>query len=125
MRRPNRPLQQPRTCTLLRVSLPDEVQTVGELRNHLAEVMTQVRKPGARPVFVGRHRRREAVLMSAERYQQLLAAERRAAADDALGSVCAEGLEPTPFGLETVDQVVSGTLTAKEAIELLVVHHQQ
>lgn len=95
------------------------------MREHLAEVMTDVRRPRAQPVFVGRHRRREAVLLSAERYEQLLVEERRAAAADALGSVRAEGLEPSPLGVEMLHHVVDGALSAEEATARLVAHYRR
>ena len=113
------------TRTLCCVSLPDEVRSVGELRDHLAQAMTDVRRPGAAPVFVGRHRRREAVLLSAERYEQLLTEERRAAAADALGSVRAEGLEPSPYGLDTLQQLVEGAVSVEDATAGLVAHYRQ
>ena len=109
----------------LSVSLPDEVRSVGELRDHLAEAMSDVRRPGARPVFVGRHRRREAVLLSAERYEQLLIEERRAAAADALGSVRAEGLDPSPLGVGMLAQMVDGAMSTEEATARLVAHYQR
>lgn len=107
------------------MSLPDEVRLVGELRDHLAETMTDVRRPGARPVFVGRHRRREAVLLSVERYEQLLTEERRAAAADALGSVRAEGLEPSPIGIDTLQRFVDGELSVEDASARLITHYQR
>jgi PHD/YefM family antitoxin component YafN of YafNO toxin-antitoxin module len=107
------------------VSLPHEVQSVGELREHLAEAMTAVRQPGGHPVFVGRHRRREAVLMSVERYEQLLEGERRTAIADALGSVRAEGFEPSPLGHDVLERMAVGTLDVEEATALLVAHYQR
>jgi PHD/YefM family antitoxin component YafN of YafNO toxin-antitoxin module len=58
-------------------------------------VLDQVRRSPDAAVFVGAHRRAEAVLVSAERYEALQeASERQHAAAAALASVRAEGLEP-------------------------------
>jgi PHD/YefM family antitoxin component YafN of YafNO toxin-antitoxin module len=59
--------------------------------------LERVQEPGAGPVFVGAHRKPEAVVMSVSRYEELVAAaQRRADVDEALASVRAEGLEPGP-----------------------------
>lgn len=64
-------------------------------------------------------------MLSAERYAQLLIEERRAAAADALGSVRAEGLEPSPLGVEMLRQVVDGVVSADEATAQLVAHYRR
>lgn len=59
-----------------------------EFRAGLAAALRRVQEPGAEPVFVGAHRRAEAVVMSVERYEQLVAAAgRREAVGEALASV--------------------------------------
>jgi len=105
------------------VTIP-EVLSVSELREHLAEAMTQVRSASAEPVFVGRHRRAEAVLLSADRYAQLVAEERRAAVASAIGSVRAEGLELDEFGENIMQDVARGALTPHEAQSQILAHYR-
>lgn len=106
------------------VTIP-EVLSVSELREHLAEAMTQVRSPSAEPVFVGRHRRAEAVLLSADRYAQLVAQERQAAVASAIGSVRAEGLELSEYGEALLREVADGTLTTDDVRERLLAHYRR
>ncbi len=106
------------------VSVP-EVLSISELREHLADAMTQVRSDAGTPVFVGRHRRAEAVLLSAERYAQLVAEERRAAVASAVGSVRAEGLELSEYGAGLLREVADGTLTTDEVRERLLTHYRR
>ncbi len=102
-----------------------EVLSVSELRANLAETMGQVTRPDAAPVFVGRHRRAEAVLVSAARYEKLLVEERRAAVEDAIGSVRAEGLDPSPEGLALLARVVEGSMSFEDATAALVARYQR
>lgn len=102
-----------------------EVLSVSELREHLADAMSQVRTSADAPVFVGRHRRVEAVLLSADRYAQLVAEERRAAMASAMGSVRAEGLELDPFGEAVLREVADGTLTTQEARARLLANYRR
>ncbi len=46
-------------------------------------------------------------------------AERKAAADRALGDLRLEGLEPDNFGTKLIDQYIKGTITAEQAIQAL------
>ncbi|MGQ0574958.1 MAG: hypothetical protein ACT4RN_12235 [Pseudonocardia sp.] len=102
-----------------------EVLSVSELREHLADAMTQVRTCADTPVFVGRHRRTEAVLLSADRYAHLVAQERLAAMASAMGSVRAEGLKLDPFGEAVLREVADGTLTTQEARVRLLAHYRR
>jgi PHD/YefM family antitoxin component YafN of YafNO toxin-antitoxin module len=106
------------------VSIP-EVLSISELREHLADAMTQVRGPSGSPVFVGRHRRAEVVLLSADRYAQLLADERRSAVASAIGSTRAEGLELSGFGQAVMSEVADGTLSYDDARQRLLAHYQR
>lgn len=106
------------------VSVP-EVLSVSELREHLADAMTQIRVSADTPVFVGRHRRAEAVLLSADRYAQLVAEERRTAVASAIGSVRAEGVELSSYGEAVLREVADGTLTPQDARAQLLVHYQR
>ena len=97
---------------------PLKVLSMRELRSELAGVVKRVAEPGAGPVFVGSHRRPEAVLMSIEQYEQLhrLAEARRYAVTEALASVRAEGLEPSPEGLDRLAAVADGRMSPEEAL---------
>jgi len=98
----------------LGVRLPS-VLSVREFRAELAATLRRVQE-GSGPVFVGAHRRPEAVVMSVSHYQQLVdAAERRDAVVEALASVRAEGLEPSVEGLALLEAVAEGRISVEEA----------
>ncbi|WP_297504253.1 type II toxin-antitoxin system Phd/YefM family antitoxin [Pseudonocardia sp.] len=96
-----------------------EILSVREFRTGLTAVIKQVQEPGADPVFVGAHRKPEAVIMSVSRYEQLqrAAALRREAVTEALASVRAEGLEPSAEGLDMFEAIAEGRMTVQEARE--------
>jgi PHD/YefM family antitoxin component YafN of YafNO toxin-antitoxin module len=86
-----------------------------EFRTGLAGVLDRVRRSPVDVVYVGSHRRAEAVLVSVERYEALLeTAERQHAVATALASVRAEGLEPGADDLALFVQVAAGDLTTDE-----------
>lgn len=105
------------------MSVP-EVLSFRELRDNLAGTLRQVEEPDAAPVFVGRHRKAQAVLMSASRYEQLVELERREAVTDALASVRAEGLEPSPEGLAVLDAVAAGELSTEQATAAILARYR-
>lgn len=93
--------------------------SVREFRAGLAEAIQRVRERG--PVFVGSHRKAEAVLMSVERYDELMAAAgatvpRWVAVDEAVASVRVEGPEPSAEGRRRLEAVARGELSTDEAI---------
>ncbi|MGH3869796.1 MAG: antitoxin VbhA family protein [Pseudonocardiaceae bacterium] len=97
---------------------PPEVLSFREFRMGLAATLKRVQEPDSGPVFVGAHRKPEAVVMSVSHYWSLLAAaERREAVAEALASVRAEGLEPSPEGLEMIDAIAEGRMSTDEARE--------
>ena len=97
------------------VAIP-EVLSVRELRAALAATLKRVRDPHGGPVFVGAHRKPEAVVMSVAHYRELVdAVERRDAVADALASVRAEGLEPSADGLAMLDEIAAGRMSTDEA----------
>jgi PHD/YefM family antitoxin component YafN of YafNO toxin-antitoxin module len=99
---------------------PPEVLSFREFRAGLAATLKRVQAPSGDPVFVGAHRKPEAVVMSVAHYRHLVAAsERREAVAEALGSVRAEGLEPSAHGLAQLEAIAAGTLTGEQAIEQL------
>jgi prevent-host-death family protein len=98
--------------TLLFMRTP-EVLSFREFRAGLAATLKRVQGEG--PVFVGSHRKPEAVIMSVAHYQDLVEiSERRAAIAEALASVRAEGLEPSEIGLRGLAAISDGTLTTDE-----------
>jgi PHD/YefM family antitoxin component YafN of YafNO toxin-antitoxin module len=103
-----------------------EVLSFREFRAGLAATLKRVQEPEAGPVFVGAHRKPEAVVMSVAHYQCLReAAERRQAVDEALASVRLEGLEPSPLGLRLMSAVAAGELTTDQARERLQEHYSR
>ena len=86
----------------------------------LAATLKRVQAPGGGPVFVGAHRKPDAVVMSVSRYQQLVeAAERRDAVADALVSVRVEGLEPSVEGLALLEAIATGEMNEDQAVNQL------
>lgn len=97
-----------------------------EFRQALAATLKQVQEPGADPVFVGTHRKPEAVLMSVSRYEELLtAAERRADVAEALASVRAEGLEPGHEGLALLEEVAAGRMDTEHARQRVLARYRR
>ena len=98
----------------LGVPLP-EVLSSREFRAGLAAVLEQVRRSPHAAVFVGAHRKPEAVVVSVEQYEALQeASERQHAVAAALASVRAEGLEPSPEDLALFVAVAAGELSTDE-----------
>lgn len=106
------------------VTVP-EVLSFREFREGLAATLKRVQEPGAEPVFVGGHRKPEAVVMSVSQYEELAATARRAAVDEALSSVRAEGLEPSPEGLQMFEAVAAGRMTTDEMRERLLARYRR
>ncbi|HEV7654498.1 MAG TPA: hypothetical protein VGP36_07145 [Mycobacteriales bacterium] len=95
-----------------------EVLSFREFRTGLAATLKRVQEPDSGPVFVGAHRKPEAVVLSVSRYEELVEAiERREAVMEALASVRAEGLEPGPDGLSMLDAIAGGRMTTADARE--------
>ena len=116
-----------RTQTLgvyaLGVAVP-VVMSFREFRAGLAGVLDLVRRSPVDVVYVGSHRRAEAVLVSVERYEALLeTSERQHAVAAALASVRAEGLEPGADDLALFVQVAAGDLTTDELRERVLSHY--
>ncbi|MEJ2868547.1 type II toxin-antitoxin system prevent-host-death family antitoxin [Actinomycetospora sp. OC33-EN08] len=106
-----------------------EVLSVREFRAGLAEAIRTVREEG--PVFVGSHRRAEAVLMSIEQYDELRGVARRpqvprwVAVEEAVASVRAEGLEPSAEGMAVLESVATEEMGEDEAIAALDHRHRR
>jgi PHD/YefM family antitoxin component YafN of YafNO toxin-antitoxin module len=94
------------------VVVTPEVLSFREFRAGLAGVLHRVRQSPDAAVFVGAHRRAEAVLVSVEQYEALQeAAERQHAVAAALAPVRAEGLEPSAEDLVLFAEVAAGRLS--------------
>lgn len=94
------------------------VMSFREFRAGLAGALDRVRQSPAAVVYVGSHRRAEAVLVSVEQYEALLeTSERQHAVAAALASVRAEGLEPSADDLALFVEVAAGELTTDELRE--------
>jgi prevent-host-death family protein len=100
-----------------------EVLSFREFRAGLAATLKRVQGEG--PVFVGSHRKPEAVIMSVAHYRDLVEiSERRAAVAEALASVRAEGLEPSEVGMRALQEIAAGQLTEEDAIAFLRERHR-
>jgi PHD/YefM family antitoxin component YafN of YafNO toxin-antitoxin module len=101
------------------------VMSFREFRAGLAGVLDRVRQSPADVVYVGSHRRAEAVLVSVEQYEALLeTSERQHAVAAALASVRAEGLEPGADDLGLFVQVAAGELTTDELRKRILSRYQ-
>lgn len=101
------------------------VMSFREFRAGLAGVLERIRRSPDAAVFVGSHRRAEAVLVSVEQYEALLeASERQRAVAAALASVRAEGLEPGPEDLALFAEVAAGEMTTGELRERILSRYQ-
>jgi PHD/YefM family antitoxin component YafN of YafNO toxin-antitoxin module len=97
-----------------------------EFRAGLAGGLDQVRRSLDAAVFVGAHRRAEAVLVSVEQYEALQeASERQHAVAAALASVRAEGLEPGVEDLALFAEVAAGRLSADELRERVLFRYRR
>jgi PHD/YefM family antitoxin component YafN of YafNO toxin-antitoxin module len=106
------------------VAVP-EILSFREFRAGLAGVLDRVRRSPDAAVFVGAHRRAEAVLMSVEQYEALQeAAERQQAVAAALASVRAEGAGTQRRGLALFAEVAAGQLSTDELRERVLSRYQ-
>jgi PHD/YefM family antitoxin component YafN of YafNO toxin-antitoxin module len=105
---------------------PPEVLSFREFRAGLAATFKQVQEPDAEPVYVGAHRRPEAVVMSVAHYRDLVeASERRRAMAEAVASVRAEGLAPSAEDSLLLDAVSAGHLSTDELRQLVVARYRR
>ncbi len=96
-----------------------------EFRAGLSAVLERVKQPGE-VVFVGAHRRAEAVLVSVEQYEALQeAADRQHAVAVALASVRAEGLEPSTEDMQLFTAVAAGELSTEELRDRILTRYRR
>jgi hypothetical protein len=96
-----------------------DVLSVREAREQLPSVLDRFRQGDRNPVFLGSHRKTEAVIMSIDVYEELIA-RRREAVEDATASVRAEGGEPSGSAKVIIDEWVHGHISADQMEERIV-----
>jgi Antitoxin VbhA len=90
-----------------------DVLSVREAREQLPRLLERFRGGDRSPVFLGSHRKTEAVMIPIQVYEELTQRRLNAAAD-ATASVRAEGLEPSTRSEIIIDQWVHGQISAEE-----------
>jgi PHD/YefM family antitoxin component YafN of YafNO toxin-antitoxin module len=89
-----------------------EVLSVREAREQLPSLLDRFRQGDRRPVFLGSHRRTEAVMLPVEVYEELT--ERENAAAQALASLRVEGGWPSPGAQIIIERWVHGKINTEE-----------
>ena len=90
-----------------------DVLSVREARERLPSLLERFRGGDRTPVFLGSHRRTEAVMLSIDTYHELTNRRRNAVAQ-ATASTGAEGLEPSTQAEAIIDRWVHGEIDAQE-----------
>lgn len=96
---------------------------MAEARQHLPQLLHRIRAGGREPVFLGSHRRPEAVMLPLAVYEELRG-QRAHAVDDATGSLRAEGLTPSTIAAELAERYARGDLTAAQLEAMLLAYHR-
>jgi hypothetical protein len=100
-----------------------EVLGVAEARKQLPDLLAGFSRESSGPVFLGAHRKAVGVLLPVRVYDQLRG-ERDQAVDDAVGSLRAEGLEPSPVAAELSGLFAQGRITAGQMEAMLLAYHR-
>lgn len=99
------------------MSVP-QVLPVADFRAHLAAHLNSVMQPGAEPLIVGSHRKPEVVVMSVQRYEQLLSEDERARREiiiaEAVASNRLEGATNSPEMLAAMNAWAAGEIDMDE-----------
>lgn len=90
-----------------------ETLSVREVREQLPSLLERFRHGDRRPVFLGAHRRTEAVMLPVEVYDELTA-RRRSAAEQSRSSLRVEGFRPSPEVEIIIDRWIHGEITDVE-----------
>jgi len=90
-----------------------DVLSVREARERLPSLLERFREGDRTPVFLGSHRRTEAVMLSIDTYHELTA-RRRNAVTQGNASLRAEGIAPPPEIEIVVDRWVHGEISSAE-----------
>jgi PHD/YefM family antitoxin component YafN of YafNO toxin-antitoxin module len=99
-----------------------DVLSVREARERLPSLLERFREGDRTPVFLGSHRRTEAVMLSIDTYHELTNRRRNAVAQ-ANASARAEGLEPSAQAEVIIDRWVHGEISAQEMEQGLATHY--
>ncbi len=89
-----------------------EILSVREAREQLPSLLDRFRKGDRRPVFLGSHRKTEAVMLPVDVYEKLT--ERENIAAQALASLRVEGAWPSPRARIIIERWVHGELDTDE-----------
>jgi PHD/YefM family antitoxin component YafN of YafNO toxin-antitoxin module len=90
-----------------------EVLSVREARERLPSLLERFRQGDRQPVFLGSHRKTEAVMLPVDVYEELVY-KRRDAVVQGNASLAAEGIEPPARIAVIVDQWVHGQISTEE-----------
>ena len=90
-----------------------DVLSVREARERLPSLLERFREGDRTPVFLGSHRRTEAVMLSIDTYHELIARRHNAVAHSN-ASLRAEGIAPPPEIEIVVDRWVHGEISTAE-----------
>ncbi|MET8154260.1 antitoxin VbhA family protein [Actinoplanes sp. NPDC049668] len=96
---------------------------VAEARKQLPELLAGFSRGSVDTVFVGSHRKAVGVLVPVRVYDELRG-EREQAVDDAVGSLRAEGLEPSSVAAELATLFAQGRITAGQMEAMLLAFHR-
>ncbi|WP_305782716.1 antitoxin VbhA family protein [Symbioplanes lichenis] len=99
-----------------------EVLGVAEARRRLPDLLAGFSRGNGESVFLGAHRKAVGVLVPVQVYDELRG-DRERATGDALGSVRAEGLEPSPVAAELAGLFAQGRITAGQMEAMLLAYH--
>ncbi len=99
-----------------------DVLGVAEARKRLPDLLAGFSRGAANSVFLGAHRKAVGVLIPVRVYDELRG-ERELAVDDAVGSLRAEGLEPSSVATELADLFARGRITAGQMEAMLLAYH--
>lgn len=100
-----------------------DVLGVAEARKQLPDLLAGFSRGSADSVFLGAHRKAVGVLVPVRVYDELRG-ERERAVDDAVGSLRAEGLEPSSVATELADLFAHGRITAGQMEAMLLAYHR-
>jgi PHD/YefM family antitoxin component YafN of YafNO toxin-antitoxin module len=90
-----------------------ETLSVREAREQLPSLLERFRRGDREPVYLGSHRRTEAVMLPVEIYDELMA-HRQNAADQSVASLRLEGYTPNPAVEIIIERWVHGEMTDAE-----------
>lgn len=100
-----------------------DVLGVADARKQLPELLAEFSRGSSDSVFLGAHRKAVGVLLPIRIYDELRG-EREQIVEDAVGSLHAEGLEPSPVAAELSRLFAQGRITAGQMEAMLLAYHR-